>query len=350
MDIHRQIADLIGAGRRFVIAMVLSAEGSTPQEAGVKAVIDETGSISGTLGGGAVEAEAQRRAPDVCAAGRATVLEVDLFGETAAGQTPICGGSMRVLLDPAAAGHRDAYVAAADAVRARRRGVLLTAVRGADEAQVEVSWLAEGEAPPAGDLPDAEAIERCVAKETAELFAEGDAEVMVEPVVPRPLLIIAGGGHIGQALARQADMVGFDVTVIDDRPEFAEPALFPEGATAVCAPIAEELAAADLGRDSYVVIVTRGHRHDAEALAACIHSPAAYVGMIGSSRKVGLMREDFVESGRATEEEFDRVFARIGMDIGAVTVPEIATSILAELVAVRRKGRDALSAGHMVDL
>ncbi len=350
MDIHRQIAALIGAGRRFVVAMVLSVEGSTPQEAGVKAAIDDTGRIWGTLGGGAVEAEAQRRAPGVCNGGRPTVLEVDLFGDTAAGDTPICGGSMRVLLDPAAADHRDAYVAAADAVQARRRGVLLTSVRGADVVQVEVNWLAEGRPPPAGDFPDAETIGRCVTKETAALFAMGGAEVMVEPVVPRPLLIIAGGGHIGQALARQADLVGFDVTVIDDRPEFADPALFPQSATAICAPITEELAAADLGPDTYVVIVTRGHRHDAEALAACIHSPAAYVGMIGSKRKVALMREDFVASGRAAEEEFDRVFARIGMDIGAVTVPEIATSILAELVAVRREGRDGLSAGHMVNL
>ena len=92
------------------------------------------------------------------------------------------------------------------------------------------------------------------------------------------------------------------------------------------------------------MIVTRGHQHDAEALRACIREPAAYIGMIGSRRKVALMREEFRASGWATEEEWDRVFAPIGMDIGAETVPEIATSIVAQLVAVRRRGSEAARA------
>ncbi len=110
----------------------------------------------------------------------------------------------------------------------------------------------------------------------------------------------------------------------------------------------QELAACERGPESYVVIVTRGHRSDAEALAACIHSPAAYVGMIGSRRKVAMMRREFAESGGATEQELARLYAPIGLDIGAVTVPEIATSILAELIAVRRRGADAPPPGHMV--
>jgi len=93
-----------------------------------------------------------------------------------------------------------------------------------------------------------------------------------------------------------------------------------------------------IASDTYIVIVTRGHKLDAEALEACIHTPAAYIGMIGSKRKVALIRENFIESGIVTKEEFDRIFTPIGLDIGAVTVPEIAASITAELIAVRRKG------------
>jgi xanthine dehydrogenase accessory factor len=85
-------------------------------------------------------------------------------------------------------------------------------------------------------------------------------------------------------------------------------------------------------------VVTRGHRHDKEALAACIRKPAAYLGMIGSRRKVALLRKDLLETGAATEEELRRVYAPIGLDIGAQTVPEIAASIVAQLIAVRRKG------------
>jgi xanthine dehydrogenase accessory factor len=163
-------------------------------------------------------------------------------------------------------------------------------------------------------------------------------EVLVEPVIPKPLLLIAGGGHVGQALAVHADLVGFDVTVIDDRPEFTDPALFPEGARTCCGDIPKQIAVLSTTADTYIVIVTRGHKLDAGTLEACIHAPVAYIGMIGSRRKVSLLRENFIQSGLATEEEFDRVFAPIGLDIGAVTVPEIAASITAELIAVRRKG------------
>jgi xanthine dehydrogenase accessory factor len=105
-----------------------------------------------------------------------------------------------------------------------------------------------------------------------------------------------------------------------------------------CGDIATELAALPIAGDTYVVIVTRGHEHDQRALAACLRRPAAYVGMIGSRRKVALIRKDLLESGAATEEELARIYAPIGLDIGAETVPEIATSIVAQLVAVRRKG------------
>ena len=96
------------------------------------------------------------------------------------------------------------------------------------------------------------------------------------------------------------------------------------------------------------MIVTRGHKHAADALSACIQSRAAYIGMIGSKRKVTLIRENFIESGLSTEEELSRVFAPVGLNIGAVTVPEIATSIAAQLTAVRRKGDDYTPPGDMV--
>jgi xanthine dehydrogenase accessory factor len=162
--------------------------------------------------------------------------------------------------------------------------------------------------------------------------------VLVEPVIPNPSLLIAGGGHVGQALARMAVPLGFDVTVVDDRPEFTHAALFPDGVSTRCGDIAKEVASFPVTSDVFIVLVTRGHKQDAEALEVCIHKPGAYIGMIGSKRKVAMIRKSFIESGLATESELDCVFAPIGLDIGAITVPEIATSIAAELVAVRRKG------------
>ena len=107
--------------------------------------------------------------------------------------------------------------------------------------------------------------------------------MLVEPVIPKPLLVIAGGGHIGQALAIQASLVGFDVTVIDDRAEFTDPGLFPEGTVTCCEDIPGKIADLAAGSDTYVVLVTRGHKLDAEGLEACIHAP---VGMANSPQQV----------------------------------------------------------------
>jgi xanthine dehydrogenase accessory factor len=163
-------------------------------------------------------------------------------------------------------------------------------------------------------------------------------EVLVEPLIPPPLLVIAGGGHIGQALALQAGLVGFQAVVVDDRSEYVDPSLYPEGTDLRCGDIPRLMAEMPVAADTYIVIVTRGHQQDEQALAACIRRPAAYIGMIGSRRKVAMIRSDMLASGAATEAEFGRVFAPIGLDIGAQTVGEIAASIVAQLVAVRRRG------------
>jgi xanthine dehydrogenase accessory factor len=347
MNPYRQILQFIHTGNPFAVGLVLSAEGSTPREAGVRAVIDGAGRIAGTLGGGVVEVESQRRAVEACRSGRASVVAVELAGVDAGGVEPICGGLMRVLVDPTARKDEAAYAQVAEAVDQRRRGAVLTIIHTGGDVSTEVRWWAEGDEPLVSASPvlaDQQGIAECVDTGQARLFGRegpgGLVEVLVEPVVPGPLLLIAGGGHIGQALAAQGALAGFDVTVIDDRTEFTDPALYPEGACLCCGDISRELAAQPLGSNSFVVIVTRGHRQDAEALQACIRAPAAYIGMIGSRRKVALMRQSFISDGWATEEEFDRVFAPIGVDIGAETVPEIAASIVAQLIAVRRKGRE----------
>ncbi len=327
LDIHRKIVELIDGGRPLALAVVLSTEGSTPQCVGAKAAIDAAGRIWGTVGGGAVEAEARRVAIEACRSQCPAVFDFHLENDDAGGAEPICGGRMRILVDPTVARHRSCYAAAAEALEQRKRGTLRTTIQSGAETEVRVEWLA-GQADGLPHLEMQQTGNRC-------------DELFVEPVIPRPLLLVAGAGHVGQALAVQAAQIGFDVTVIDDRPEFAHSALFPQGVRVCCRPAAQQIAAEPMAADTYVVIVTRGHRHDAEALAACVHRRPAYIGMIGSRRKVALLRKNFLENRLATEEELDRVFAPIGLAIGAVTVPEIAVSIAAQLIAVRRKaGRD----------
>jgi len=337
-DIHGAIVDLADRGSDFAVATVLRAEGSTPCKPGAKAIVETGSPIQGTVGGGQVEAEAQRRALAAIETGRPMVFDFTMEGLAAAANEPICGGMMRVLVDPTAPRHRAAYAEAAAARQHRTRGVLLTTVQGRDEWDVGVQFIAEQAIPPEPGFPGAEAIRTALKREEAVLFRSESTqggrqlEVLVEPLIPKPVLLIIGGGHVGQAVAVQAGLVGFE------RSEFTNPGLFPEGATTRCGRVGEEVSRFPVSADTYVVIVTRGHQQDAEALAACVGRPAAYVGMIGSRRKVALMRKDFIESGRVTAEAFDRVYAPIGLDIGSVTVPEIATSIVAQLIAVRRQG------------
>lgn len=343
-DIYEKIVEFIDAGRSFVLASILKSDGSTPRKAGVKAVIDEASRIWGTLGGGLVEAESQRRAIEICGSQEPVVFELNLEGANSSDDTPICGGSVRILIDPTAAKNRALYAQVAQAVRQRQRGVLMTRVRSAAQTEVTLDWYAREDVPPEINFPDADAVRCCLGREEAELFVQDGVEanvvtqVLVEPVIPKPLLLIVGGGHIGQALAHQAILVGFEIVVLDDRPEFTDSRLFPPETVTHCGAVAEELTRRAIEDDTYIVIVSRGHKHDAEALKACMAAPAAYIGMIGSKRKVALIRRDFIESGVATQEQFDGIFAPVGLDIGSVTVGEIAASITAQLIAVRRKG------------
>lgn len=340
-DLFRTMFEFIEAGRPFAVATVLQADGSTPVIAGAKAVIEADGTIHGTVGGGAVEAEAQRQATLVVRSGKPVVFGCDLHGPGVHEPGPICGGSMRLLVAPSPSASRDDYHQAADTLVRRQRGVWLTTLRQGAGLEAKSQFFAEADLAKANGLLNIEVLTKCLFKEAPALVTLPDAEqieVFIEPLTPKPALLIVGGGHVGQAVAAQANLLGFEIVVIEDRPEFTDPAIFPPGAKTLCGPVAQELAAFAVNSDTFVVIVTRGHQHDSLALRACVHRPAAYLGMIGSRRKVPLVRRQFIENGWATPEEFDRVHAPIGLDIGAVTVPEIATSIMAQIIAVRRRG------------
>jgi xanthine dehydrogenase accessory factor len=337
MDTYTTIENRAASGRPFCVATVLSVEGSTPREVGACALVDADGRIEGTIGGGMAEAEAQRSAVEACRTGRPHLLTVEMEGAEAAESEPLCGGLMLILLDPTATKDVPAYAAAAVAVRERRRGLLVTVVHESPTARTEVRWHSEAQVTACGwseARVDGQTARACLAQGAPVHLTTGPGDnpghVLVQPVLRGPRLVIAGGGHVGQALAAQGALVGFEILVIDDRPEFADPAL--------CGDIAAMLAALPADEATYVAIVTRGHRHDAEALRACIGRPFAYVGMIGSRRKVALIHESLLAAGLATPEQLDAVYAPIGLDIGAETPGEIAASVVAELIAVRRRG------------
>jgi xanthine dehydrogenase accessory factor len=165
------------------------------------------------------------------------------------------------------------------------------------------------------------------------LICGGQMEVYIEPVEPAPHLYLVGAGHVSVEVARIAHLVGFRVHVVDDRDKFANPDRFP-AAEVVVDDIGEWLGRTTLPPGAYVVVVTRGHRYDHEAMRHLVARPARYLGLIGSRAKVMRIFEALANEGIAADQ-LAGIHAPIGLDIGAVTPAEIAVSIVAELVAVR---------------
>lgn len=174
--------------------------------------------------------------------------------------------------------------------------------------------------------------------EESGLICGGQMEVYIDPLTPAPRLYIVGAGHVGFHLARAAADAGFRIHVIDDREKFASPERFPSAEAIVVDDIAAWLHRADVPSTAYVVVVTRGHTHDVDALRALGARDLRYLGLIGSRAKVVRVFDALLAEGMPPEC-LDRVHAPIGLDLGAVTPAEIAISILAELIAVRH-GRD----------
>lgn len=330
-DLYAKALDLSAASAPFALATVVAAWGSTPQKAGAKALFEAAGPVHGTLGGGCLEAESRARALRAIDDGKAALFDLKLDDIKGWDDGLICGGKVRIFVEPRFERNAAAYRAAIDAERHGARGVLATWLASGDAV-----WLDEAAFDAAGTLTDV--LRNALHKGRACVAAEADGrEVFIEPLAPAPRLIVAGGGHIGKAVAHQGKLLGFHVTVIDDRPAFACAAHIPDADETICGDIPAEVAKQAIDESAYVLIVTRGHRHDGAVLAACINKPAAFIGMIGSRRKSALIRQSILDEGIASEEAVARVVSPVGLDIGGESVEEIALSIAAQLVAVRRK-------------
>ena len=175
------------------------------------------------------------------------------------------------------------------------------------------------------------------AKEADEvgMVCGGELEVFIEPILSPPTLYLFGGGHISLSLAKMGKLLGFKIAVIDDRAEFASPDRFPEADILLAEDFAKSFPKLKIDKSSYIVIVTRGHQHDELVLEWAVGTPAKYIGMIGSKTKVEAIFSHLLTKG-ISREQLDRVHAPIGLEIDAQTPEEIAVSILAEVIKVRR--------------
>jgi xanthine dehydrogenase accessory factor len=355
-------------GKKFALATVVNVRGSTPREVGAKMIVRDDGQF-GTIGGGCGEAEVFRKARLLLDEGQgARLTEVDLTGDFDQQQIGTCGGIMDVFVDVWAP-EKDLEIARhlATAAEHNRPAALLTVVHDSSSVSVGTKSLVgastdEGRPASAIEIPR-RAMAQLVARTgdgvpaLLELNDNGGADpvtrvegdhprLFLDPIAGAQSLVIAGAGHIAQPLAAIGAMLGFKVTVIDDRASFANRERFPTADEIVVRPFAAAIEALTLDRHCYLVSVTRGHSYDEEVvLTALRRTQGAFIGMIGSRRRVKATLDRLAEEGIA-QELLDQVHAPLGIDVGAETPEEIAVAIIAEIVRERRSGaRDAANLG-----
>jgi xanthine dehydrogenase accessory factor len=304
-QVFDSLAQCARTGEAVALGVLTRVQGSSPQRAGAKALFFEDGRIVGTLGGGCLEAEAQRRAIRALSRGRGETFQLVLDHDFGWDDGLLCGGTVSGLLLP------HAQEAGADfwAELAERRRA--------------VSW---------GVTHDF-GIRSCGSPDPRP--EEVPEWLYQETVVPPCALWIAGAGHIAQAVAPLALQLDFEVTVMDDRPALVTHNRFP-AETILRAEVWEKLLSLPPPpTPSFGLIVTRGHRHDALVLRDWIQKPFLFLGMIGSARKARAIHEHFISEKLATPGDFQRVACPVGLPIHSETVLEIAVSIMAQFILKR---------------
>ncbi len=349
-ELLAELNQALDRGRACVYCAVVETRGSTPQKAGAAMLVFADGSQRGTLGGGCVEAEVKRQALRTLADGAATapqLLSFCLDDNYGWDDGLICGGRMNILADPVSARARrpqaDPYYRTFRELTETGRGCT-EAIAMTEQAGVPIGsrylFDIQGEVVAAlGPTPAPEAIRQHLIPLTKRPKPWIHHGVSYLPLLPRITLFIVGGGHVGQAVAKLGSDVAFDIWVLDDREAYASKERFPTATKHLVGDIGQILRelAPTLTPNVYALIVTRGHAHDEEALYHLATTQLGYVGMIGSKRKIKLIYEDLRARG-ISAEALAKVHAPLGFDIGSQTVPEIAVSIVAELIACRNLG------------
>lgn len=355
-DLVTKLIERVGQGRAVAFCQLVETRGSTPQKPGAAMLVEADGSQVGTLGGGCVEAEVKRRAIAALETSGGRLVDFLLDNDYGWDDGLICGGRMRVLIEPLPVDSDiTLFQTLATLLESGHGGTLAIELPPTTDSTSETSGAGEGsehspgiflldpqgnliasrrhggEGGPSGPNPEEDLIP--LNDRPKPYLAGGFAYL---PILPRCRLLIVGGGHIGKAVADLAAQADFDVTVVDDREEVVSEERFPTAKQRIAGEINEVLSEIKTDRSTFGLIVTRGHHHDELALYHLIQKELAFLGMIGSKRKIKLIFDDLEEKGIAPEK-LRQVFAPVGLDIGSQTVMEIAISIMAQLIAQRNQ-------------
>lgn len=326
-------------GRNVALATVIQTWGSAPQPVGSRLVIDADQNFEGSVSGGCVEGAVITEAGDVLESGKPRVLTYGVSDETAFSAGLACGGTIRIFLEKLGDDGGDTntglYEKIAADRKARRPAILATTL---DSGKQTLVYPAEVASHPAL----AETLGQALADGKSMVVDADEGELFLDVHAPPLQLIVIGAVHIAQHLAPMASAAGYAVSIIDPRQAFATADRFP-GARLIAEWPDEILPQMALDDRTAMVLLTHDPKIDDVALKAALASDCFYIGALGSTRTHAARRERLVEAG-VPAADIDRVHAPVGLDIGAKGPVEIAVSIMAEIIAVMRRGPDAIHA------
>ena len=342
-DVLSDIDRWLERGEPIALATVIQTWGSAPRRVGAKMAMTSTGEIAGSVSGGCVEGAVFETGSEVLKTGRPQLLHFGVTDDTAWEVGLACGGTIEVFVEKLDLAHYDTLRAA---LIEEQPAATVTVVRGPEEYLGRtLTLLANG-----GMAETVRSdLDLLAASTGREALASGESkrltltapdavplEVFVEVLLPSPTLVIVGGVHIAIALASLAKTLGYRTILVDPRKAFGSEARFPNVDHLIQAWPEEALAQVNLNRSTAVATLTHDPKLDDPALRVALHSPAFYVGALGSIRTQAQRRERLADAG-LTEAQLDRLHGPIGLDIGASTPEEIALAVMAQIIAVRNK-------------
>lgn len=348
-NIYLQILEHRQDNKPLALVTVTGTSGSTPRKSGSSALFGQTGLLSGTIGGGIVEKKVQLIAQTAIQQKSSGLFHFELDKDMSFKDEAICGGHMNILVDADPFLHQAVFERIRFSLNEGIPGVLITVVKKLHDQNVEINRFWDtgkgngNESYHGLQHIDAKIKSMLSEGNTGDYFelpCAGNTQdfcIFMELIHPPSQLVIAGAGHIGKALAHLGKLLDFEVTVIDERAEFANSTNISEADNFVVDDPGHAIGQFNKTNNTYIVIATHGHKGDADALRNSIGSDAAYVGMIGSAKKVALIRKKSLDEGWATSEQWEKIHAPVGLPIHSESVQEIAVSIAAQLIMIRNQ-------------
>jgi xanthine dehydrogenase accessory factor len=349
IEIYKKAAENLGNRENIALITAISTTGSTPGKVGYKMLVwGKKPETLGTVGGGLVEAEIIEAADNILPKTECRVLTFNLDGTEEDGKG-ICGGSIELLIETFDEKSLPLFEELSTVMESGDKGILLSIISpGKSPDKIFLKNAKQLNSITNIDLtPEIiESIHKLAAKEQfAKKTLPDGVRIFIETISEQPMVFIFGAGHLAYYISQYAKSLHFRYTVYDDRAEYANKERFPQADNIIVEDYESVLDKVKINKNSYIVIVTKGHKSDEIVLEKVVKTDVKYIGMIGSKTKTLTILKKLSEKG-IPAESLKKVYSPIGISIGALTPQEIALSIVSELVKIRRLG-DTPGSNHM---